>query len=163
MNCTQLRKVGAHIASRLVSGPWTSFCWLLQAKEAHFSAGAESTREWTTSPQCPFGPPCPLRGCLLAEAAGKHWQPEWYSDCHNSVSSLCFVLLGIQEIEKGSSDVKCSCPQSKDKAKPSKSRHPNYKASPVLPLWGQKRFKGKIRYALVSGHTWEKRKAEQGT
>lgn len=83
----------------------------LQAEETYLSAGAESARERTTSPQCSFGPPCPLWGCLLAEAAGKPWQPGWHSACHNPVSSLCLALLGIQEIENEPSDIRCPCPQ----------------------------------------------------
>lgn len=110
MDFTYLRK-GAHIVAGLVSEPLTSFCWLLQAEETHLSAGAESAREWNTSPQCSFGPPCPFWGRLLAEATGKHWQSGWYSPCHNSVSPLCLALLGTQEREKGPSDVKCPCPQ----------------------------------------------------
>lgn len=147
MNCTHLRKVGAHVASGLVSGPWISFYWLLQAEETHLSAGAESTGKWTANPQCPFGPPCPLWGCLLAEAAGKDWRPVSF-----------FLLLGTSRYpgdRKGIRWYKVSLPL--------KGRRPNNKASVVLPLWGQKRFEGRIRYALVSGCTWEKMKAEQGT
>ena len=131
---------------------------LLQAEETYLSAGAKGTREWTASPQCSFRPPCPLWGCLLAEAAGKLWQPGWHSACHNSGSSLCLALIGIQEIENGPSEVRYSCPQ-----------RVNILIIKHLLFCSWRGRKG-LRMessgspgALISGHTWEKRKAEQGS
>lgn len=156
---TYLRKVGGSYYKWVcVRTLGLILFWLSQAEETYLSAGTEGAREWTASPQCSFRPSCPLWGCLLVEAAGKPWQPGWHSACHNSVSSLCLTLVGIQETENGPSEVRYSCPQ---KVNILIIKHF------LFCSWGGR--KG-LRMessgspgALTSGHTWEKRKAEQGS
>lgn len=104
---TYLRKVGDHITSGFVSGPWASFCSDFRRQRKHISQLEQKVRESELQVHsallgrpAPFGDVCLLR---LQVSLG--------SQDGTLLVITQLALVGIQETENGPSEVRYSCPQ----------------------------------------------------